>query len=329
VRNPLLKIVINFLKLRLVPNRPLLLGYSGGPDSEALLQLLLECQGFVDFELHLAHIDHGWREESRNEAEELDKKAKSLSLPFFLKRLTSADFKKNNLEEDARNARIEFFYALHEKYNYQALLLGHQADDHAESVLKRVFEGAHFSKLCALFEVTKWQNMSVWRPLIGVRKRELVSYLKRRNIPFFTDPTNQSERFLRGKLRAQLLPFLAQHFGKEITDNLCFLGRESGKLRDYFERKMAPHLEKRQTFAFGSFLNLPVKCEEIELQFLLKEWFTQERCSVSREILEEIIHSKSEELVFVLKGKWVYRSCNRLFILNQPPSFLKEILNKL
>jgi len=329
VKNPLVKLLISFLKGRLLAGRPLLLGYSGGPDSEALLQLLLECQSHIPFELHLAHVDHGWREESRNEAEVLEKRAQSLSLPFFLKTLTTADFKKNNLEEDARNARIEFFYALHEKYTYQALLLAHQADDHAESVLKRVFEGAHFSKLCALFEETKWQNMSVWRPLIGVRKRELISYLKRRNIPFFTDPTNQSERFLRGKLRSQLLPLLAQHFGKEITDNLCFLGRESGRLKDYFERKMAPHLEKRQTFAFGSFLDLPTLSEEMEMQFLLKEWFTKEKCSVSREILEEIMHSKEDELVFALKKRWLYRRRNRLFILDKAPSALKEILNKL
>lgn len=325
-----MKVVKNFLERHFTPGRPLLLGYSGGgADSEALLQLLLECQNHIDFQLHLAHIDHGWREESREEAEVLKRKAQSLSLPFFIKTLTSADFKKNNLEEDARNARIEFFYALHEKYTYQALLLAHQADDHAESVLKRIFEGAHFSKLCALFEVAKWQNMSVWRPLIGVRKRELVSYLERRNISFFTDPTNHNERFLRGKLRSKLMPMLAEHFGKEIADNLCFLGRESGKIRDYFEKKMAPHLEKRQTFPFGSFLDLPLNEEEIEIQFLVKEWFTQEKCSVSREILETIVQGRRDEMVFVVKGKWIYRRSNRLFILDKPPSSLKEILNKL
>ena len=324
-----MKILKDFLKRHLLPGRPLLLGYSGGPDSQALLHLLLECRSHFDFELHLAHVDHGWREESAEEARTLKRKAQSLSLPFFLKTLTMDDFKKNNLEEDARNARIEFFYGLNENYTYQALLLAHQADDHAESVLKRVFEGAHFSKLCALFEVTKWQNMRVWRPLIGVRKRELVSYLEKRSIPFFIDPTNKSKRFLRGKLRCELLPLLTQAFGKEITDNLCFLGRESSKIKDYFEKKMASHLDKRQTCAFGSYLDLPIDSEEIEMQFLLKEWFTREKCSVSREILESLIHGRRKEMLFAVKERWIYRRSQRLFILNQSPSSLKEILNKL
>lgn len=325
VKNSLVAVLKDFLKRHFRPGSPLLLGYSGGPDSEALLRLLLECRPLFPFEIHLAHVDDGWRAKTGDEAEALRQKAESLGLPFFLQTLTWD--KKNNWEEEARNARIQFFYALHEKHHYQALLLAHQADDHAESVLKRIFEGAHVSKLCALYAVAEWEKMSVWRPLIGVRKQELVQYLNERGIAFHTDPLNHSARFLRGRMRSSLLPQLTQTFGKEIVGNLCFLGRESGKIKDYFERKMAPYLENQRSCAFGRFLDLPAGLEEIEMQFLLKQWFAQVNCAVSRQTLEAVAARRSG--VFPIKGRWIYLKNGRLFILDRSPAELKEFLNKL
>jgi tRNA(Ile)-lysidine synthase len=325
VKNSLVHVLKDFLKRHFRPGSPLLLGYSGGPDSEALLRLLLECRTHFPFELHLAHVDHGWRPEAQDEAQALRQKAEGLGLPFFLQTLTWD--KKNNWEEEGRNARIQFFYALHEKYQYQALLLAHQADDHAESVLKRIFEGAHVSKLCALYAVAEWEKMSVWRPLIGVRKQELVQYLKERDIAFHIDPLNDSPRFLRGRMRSSLLPQLTQTFGKEIVGNLCFLGRESAKIKEYFERKVAHYLENQRSFAFGHFLDLPAGLEEIEVQFLLKQWFTQVDCTLSRQTLETLAARRGG--VFPLKGRWIYLRGSRLFILDRPPVELKDVLNKL
>src|SRR5579862_4351474 len=108
---------------------PLLLGYSGGPDSKALLYALLEagCRS----SLHLAHVDHGWRSESGEEAAELEKEARGLGLPFHMTRLNLAA----NKEAASREARLKFFQALFAKIPFQALLLAHQAGDAAETAL--------------------------------------------------------------------------------------------------------------------------------------------------------------------------------------------------
>ena len=68
-----------FVESRLTPGKPLLLGCSGGPDSKALLYLLIKCKRFIPFDLHVAHIDHGWREESADNAVALAKKPKAFS----------------------------------------------------------------------------------------------------------------------------------------------------------------------------------------------------------------------------------------------------------
>ena len=82
MKDPLVLIVKNFLDSKLVPGKPLLLGYSGGPDSKALLYLLLQCRHFYPIDLHVAHVNHGWRPESREEAEILQGEAASLGLSW-------------------------------------------------------------------------------------------------------------------------------------------------------------------------------------------------------------------------------------------------------
>lgn len=132
--------------------KPLLLGYSGGPDSKALLYALLEC----DARPHLAHVDHGWREESRAEAEECRAEAIKLGLPFHTIRL---DIPKK--EDAARIARFSFFQSLYRTGPFQALLLAHQADDLAETVLKRTLEGAHLAFLGGMEAASRQFGMAV------------------------------------------------------------------------------------------------------------------------------------------------------------------------
>ena len=118
------------------------LGYSGGPDSKALLYSLLACRRFFSLELQVAHVDHGWRPTSGQEAEALKKEVLSLELPFHLCTLKFGEF-----ERAIGRSRVGLsalaFSSLYRQLGCQAVLLGHQAEDLAETVLKRLFEGAH------------------------------------------------------------------------------------------------------------------------------------------------------------------------------------------
>ncbi|KKL63258.1 hypothetical protein LCGC14_2176920, partial [marine sediment metagenome] len=90
----LLKKIKKFLNENLDFKKPILLAYSGGVDSTCLLDLLLKYRDEYKIDLHVAHVDHGWREESFFQALEIQKKMKSLNVTFHLKRL-ELDFKKN------------------------------------------------------------------------------------------------------------------------------------------------------------------------------------------------------------------------------------------
>ena len=290
MKDPLLLTIRKFLESRIVPGRPVLLGYSGGPDSKALLYLLLDCRRFFPFELHLAHVDHGWREESGREASALQKEAEGLGVPFYLKTLTSEDFTQGNLEEQGRNLRLQFFSQIYRDEGCQALALGHHADDQAEVVLKRVFEGASLFSLGGLEKERCVQDMNLWRPLLNVPKKIVLEWLEKRQFTFFRDPTNHSLLNLRGKMREEILPFLSHSFGKEIAANLCRLGEESQQLKDYFSELNRPILAtvRKEEDGYCLDLNPFFPIPAVQLKFLLKEWLGKEQLSLSRQIFEDL-----------------------------------------
>jgi len=217
-----MRIVKDFLSIRLKKGAKLLLALSGGSDSLALLHLLIECRASLDFDLHIAHIDHGWREESLEEAKILEKLARSLRLPFHLHILKEIPDK--DRENQCRIQRLQFFSTLHKQYHFQALLLAHHADDQAETVLKRICEGASWRGLGGLLEEKEIDGLPIWRPLLSVRKKRLETYLSQKHLTPFQDKTNLDPAYLRGRMRSKIFPDLEVAFGKQIGNNLVKLG---------------------------------------------------------------------------------------------------------
>lgn len=274
---------------------PLLLGYSGGPDSKALLYSLLE-KG--DYPIHLAHVDHGWREESRDEALALREEAGKLGLPFHSIRLSDRPVK--NMEAHGREERLAYFGTLFEKIPFQALLLAHHADDCAETSLKRIFEGAHLPFLGGIAPVSDLEGMVVWRPLLQVKKEEIWDYLNRKKLVPLLDRTNEDPKFLRTRLRCEILPYLNQKFGKEVSGNLSILGERAVELREYLDSKIADAWERRRERSWGIAVCFDGLCR-IEARHLL-----QKQVRFSRELLEDAVDSllrREENISFRMGGQ--------------------------
>jgi tRNA(Ile)-lysidine synthase len=293
-KDPLVLHLRNFLGDKLLPGQPVLLGYSGGPDSKALLYLLLECRRFFPLEVHLAHVDHGWREESRAEALLIADEAKALDLSIHLQYLDYQCFTKNNFEEQGRNFRHQFFTKLYLELGCQALILGHHADDQAEVVLKRVCEGASLFSMGGLAPDSTLLGMRIWRPLFHTPKKKVLEWLFQKELPYFQDPTNKSSRFLRGRMREEMIPGLEGSFGKQIASNLCLLGEESKEVREHFAELNQPILEgiEEGRLDLNPFLPKPT----LQLKYLLKEWMRREQASFSREVFDTAAEAIQQRL---------------------------------
>jgi tRNA(Ile)-lysidine synthase len=295
-----------FLQKHHEPGRPLLLGFSGGADSLALCHLLKNVG-----EVHLAHVDHGWRPESAREAEELAELAKKWGLPFHAHRLETVMG-----ENEAREARLRFFSQIYREGNFQALLLAHHADDQAETVLKRVLEGSSLFALGGLQETTHYQGMPIWRPLLNIPKGRLLAFLEEQGVAALDDSSNRDPKYLRARMRTQIFPELSKTFGKEIGSNLQRLGETAQELKDYLTRKTAPYLDHIQRGPFGSYLDFTpfLPMEKVELKALLKSWMAKEEVLLSHESFETLIHLiQSKEADRSLQNMEIDRG--RVFVL--------------
>ena len=289
----LLQHLHTFLQHRLLTGRDsLLLAFSGGPDSLALLHLMLEYKKTASspFSLSLAHVDHGWRQESQAEARQIASMAESLGLPLHLMTLDPA-LLKGNLESQCREERYKFFSSLCQTYGCRAVLLAHHADDQAETVFKRILEGASLSCLSCMAPESEVYGVHAWRPLLGVRKAELEEWLKKRGLEAFDDCTNRDPRFLRGKLRTRIFPALQKEFGKEVQGSLCFLGKEAAEFKEYLDKKIEPSMEQVVEGKMGIYFDLIPHCNTpvIELRHMIRSFCRREGLNPGREQLERCI----------------------------------------
>ena len=195
----------------------IILAVSGGPDSTALMGLcagLKSDPGFPDIsdsgfpDIIVATIDHGLRPESPDEAAGVAVLANALGLEHITLHW-HGDKPATGLQEAARIARYGLLGKLMHERGAEAIALAHTLDDQAETVLMRLARGSGLRGLGGMQPATKRDGMLLLRPLLGVPKSRLITTCEARGWPFFRDPSNDSARFLRPRLR-RLLPALAE-----------------------------------------------------------------------------------------------------------------------
>lgn len=308
--------------------KALLLAFSGGPDSLALLYLLLSYRQAYGLPLALAHVDHGWRPESGDEARQIALMAKKLELPLFLTKL-HPEALKGNLEAACREERLKFFASLFADGHYQAVLLAHHADDFAETVLKRLFEGASLTSLACMRPENKMMDMTLWRPLLSISKREIIAWLESHSLKGFEDITNCDPAFLRGRLRTSILPILSKEFGKEISHNLCHIGSEAEEYKEYLEERITPHLEKVIEGNWGILLDLTKSCPEslVEIKYLIRRCCESAQIILSREcvaLAAQLLKQGVANKCIAAGTKHIYIDRKHLFVMRKMPSALPK-----
>jgi tRNA(Ile)-lysidine synthase len=209
---------------RLAPMRSgaaLMLGCSAGGDSMALLELVAGAAPSRGWRVAVAHFDHAQRPESAQEATFVAQRCAALGVGFITGRLEATETDAAPLsEERLRRARFEFFARAASQTMSDALVLAHQADDRAETLVMRLLSGAGPTGLASIRPIEQIEGLTVVRPLLGMRRAELREFLKSRGVAFIDDPTNEDERRKRVWVRRRAMPFFAERMGRDVTPHL-------------------------------------------------------------------------------------------------------------
>ncbi len=193
------------------PQLPVAVAYSGGADSTALL---LACADKWPGQVRALHVHHGLQAAADGFASHCEAVCAQLHVPLRVSRVMAVHAPGESPEDAARNARYEALRALvHEEWvqpTIKSIALAQHADDQVETLLLALSRGAGLPGLSAMPAHWQRDGLDYHRPLLQVPAPEIRAWLARRGAAFIEDPTNTDERFTRNRIRARLLPALAQ-----------------------------------------------------------------------------------------------------------------------
>lgn len=208
---------------------------SGGPDSIALLNTLINLKEKLQCELVVAHVNHMIRSVADSETEYVKEFCKSKGIECFVKKIdviSLANEQKIGTEEAGRNVRYEFFDEVFNKVNADKIAIAHNANDNAETVLMNVLRGTGISGLKGIEPV---RDNKFIRPLIETERADIEKYCEEIELNPKFDESNKDNTYTRNKIRNVLIPFLKEEFNPSVVEGLNRLSSLASQENKYIE----------------------------------------------------------------------------------------------
>ncbi len=207
-------------KRQILPaNKKILVAVSGGQDSLCLIKILLDLQKKWQWQIAIAHCDHRWRDDSRDNADYVETLATQWQIPFFRETATVIA----DSEATARTWRYQALQSIAINNYYDYIVTGHTATDRAETLLFNLIRGTATNGLQALTwqrPITANSNILLVRPLLEITRQDTGNFCQAQGIKIWQDATNQDVQYTRNKIRLEVFPLLA-NINPQVTQNIA------------------------------------------------------------------------------------------------------------
>jgi tRNA(Ile)-lysidine synthase len=283
----------------IITNKPtILLGLSGGPDSIFLFHFLKQLHTENKIELFCAHLDHGWRKTAIQDAQFCKQLCHTHNITCIITHANElpVNFKFNGSKEElGRKLRRYFFEKMAQKYNANYIALAHHQQDQQETFFFRIIRGTSLNGLSCM----KLVDNKYLRPLLYISKEEILRYLKINNITYLTDHTNQSDDFLRNRIRKYVIPAIQKcdsRFNKKLESSINNLQQENVFLQTLTNQLFDTIFIKKNNHFVGNVTNF-LQLDLVMQKRLLITWLIKEKISFKAS------HGYLNELLKFLKSK--------------------------
>ena len=230
---------------KLIKNRDLILiAFSGGKDSTALLYLLHSLQAEMLLKIKAVYFNHRLRADSSVEEKWVQSVCQNLNIDLIS---SGEDVKfhalaqKKNLEETASRLRYTFFSTLLKTYPQAKIATAHTQSDQAETFLIKLLRGSGTEGLSGIFSK---KQTHIIRPLLPFCQEDIVGFLKANRIKFYTDSSNRDQSYLRNQIRIDLLPRIKE-ISPRIEDHIEHTTNILHEELNYFQTLAKDHLQKK------------------------------------------------------------------------------------
>ncbi len=243
----------------LTPGDTVLAGVSGGPDSVALLHLLAAIAQKWSIRLVAAYLNHKLRREAEQEANFVADLSARLSIPCEIGSEDVARYRSLrhiSVQQAAREIRYRFYNETAVKHSARKIALGHHSDDNAESVLIHFLRG---SGPLGLSGIPPVRDNKFIRPLIDMTRKEIISFLDQNRIEYLTDESNKSFKYLRNRIRHELIPGLKANYNPNIVRQLHHLSAILREEEDFWETAVIPTFQDLTIKKGADFIGLDLE----------------------------------------------------------------------
>ena len=295
-------------------NDRIVIGFSGGPDSVFLLEMLLKIKDEYNLTFVLAHINHLFRGEEalrdENFAVEVGKK---YGIEVFVKRKSMqkmAEENKITLEEAGREIRYSFFDEILEKIDGNKVALAHNLDDQIETFLFRMIRGSSLEGLEGINE----KRDKFIRPINEIYKKYIMEYLDKNNIPYKIDSTNLENDYTRNSIRLDLIPFIEKRYNPRFKEKISNLMSEIKEVNSALKPEYSDYIME-------NILKVE-KLNENNDYFkgkIINYYLNSNGISVSREKIKNIIkilNSGGSKKIKLDRGYTLIKEYDKIFIIN-------------
>lgn len=308
------------IEINLDKNKRYLLACSFGPDSMALFDLLI----YNKYNFEVAHVNYGLRVEAAEETSKLTQYCEEKGIKLHIYKVEE-DITRN-IEEKCREIRYDFFQKIIEKHRLDALLVAHNQDDNIETFFLQKNRHNIVEKY-GLEETTFIKNCKVIRPLLGVSKADLLKYCEENRVPYAIDSSNLSDKFLRNKIRHNLVAKMgtnARQVAVEEIENLNLKLLESHNRIKSENRKnvndLLKYSDEELAYHFTTQCRALVPGFELSLK-QIKEFrnvLASDKPNVTIKLKKGLFFVKSYDLAEI---KMLPKETNYAFIIDKPCKF--------
>lgn len=289
-----------------------ILGCSGGPDSMALLDVLIK----MNIKVVCAHVNHNIRKESFTEYEYLEKFSKDNNIIFEGITLE----KGNHSENYYRKKRYDFYKKLAKKYNTKYIMTAHHGDDLIETILMRISRGTNLKGYAGFKGYYEEKGFVFIKPLLYTDKEEILKYNEKNKIYYFVDKTNESSVYTRNRYRKNILPKLKEE-NKDINKSFLSFSKELFEVSDYLVQEGEKALNDNYNDDYinlEKFNKLDKVIQKQELNIIFSNIYGDNIDKISKihidKILEKIKDGKNFELTLPL-NYLCKREYDKLYII--------------
>ena len=231
-----------FAKLKKIKTQSLIVACSGGADSMCLTLIAKKFATQNDIELCALIVDHGLRNESASEAKRVKSYLKNLGINSEILKWQHSGVD-SNIHKKARDARYSLMAEYCKSKGVKTLLVAHNKEDQAETVMIRILRGTGVDGLGSIKLKSRLNGISIYRPMLDISRDDIEEYLAASSIDYVNDPSNENDKFKRVKVR-RLLREMRDSFGVDVYSRLNLLADNANTSSNYLKHR-AKTLEKK------------------------------------------------------------------------------------